>query len=133
MLQRVNVLQVDNVRINFNTRVERFAISSNGEWISIGLTAFDLINTLSKSKNDFNKLIIHQNGSSIEVIKLMTNFLLTFVSGTVHSSIILTSGVMSKIDQDYQRIMELVTSERAKSDKSSLVKKRKNFTSEQGE
>ena len=78
-------------------------------------------------------MIIHQNGSSIEVIKLMTNFLLTFVSGTVHSSIILTSGVMSKIDQDYQRIMELVTSERAKSDKSSLVKKRKNFTSEQGE
>ena len=105
MLQRVNVLQVVNVRINSNTKVERFAFLSNGVWVSIGVTAFDSFKTLSKSKSDFNKTTIQRNGSSIEVIKLMTSFLLTFVSGTVHSSIILTAGIMGKIYQDYERRM----------------------------
>ena len=104
----MNVLTTEGLKIDYSVHLDRFSIIVNNEWISISKTAFELLNAISFSKNEFERVVIQQSGSEIEIIKLLENYLLTFRSKTLTTNQVLTKTVMEILNENHDRIINAV-------------------------
>lgn len=122
----MNVLSTENVKVDYSIQLDRFSIIRNNEWLSIGISAFEVLNTLAFSTNDFERIVVQQSGSEIEIIKLLGNFLLTFRSRTLTSNVVLSSSVMKTLSDNHTRIMNMVRVEKnRRGANAEIIKKRK--------
>ena len=99
----MNIFKKDGVRIDFSSRLNRFSISQNTEWISLSPTTFHLLLCLLQSDSNYEKVRVQQNGSEVEILKLNENYLLTFTSRSINSSINLKKSILESISTNYDR------------------------------
>ena len=100
---RMNIFKKDGVRIDFSSRLNRFSISQNTEWISLSPTTFHLLLCLLQTDSNYERVRIQQNGSEVEILKLNENYLLTFSSRSINSSINLKKSILESISTNYDR------------------------------
>ena len=123
---KVNVFTRDGVKIDFSSRFKRFSILFKKEWISISKTTLDLLRVVTKPDSDFENLSIRQNGSSIGIMKILDNFLITYKRNTaLPSSIVLSASVMGAIEENYDRMMDMLEGGEKSTEVSGPSKKRK--------
>ena len=108
MFATMNVLITEGIKIDYSVHLDRFSISANNEWISVSTTGFELLNAVSFSKNEFERFVIQQSGSEIEIIKLLENYLLTFRSKTLTTTQVLTRTVMKILNENRVRFINAV-------------------------
>ena len=99
----MNIFKKDGVRIDFSSRLNRFSISQNTEWISLSPTTFHLLLCLLQTDSNYERVRIQQNGSEVEILKLNENYLLTFSSRSINSSISLKKSILESISTNYDR------------------------------
>ena len=127
MFARMNVLSTESVKVDYSVQLDRFSIIRDNEWLSVGTTAFQLLNTLATSNHEFERVVVQQSGSEIEIIKLLGNYLLTFRSKTLTSSVVLTSNVMKTLCENHTRIMTMVRVERNRRGGNMEINKKRKF------
>ena len=125
MFARMNLLSKEDVKVDYSVHLDRFSIIRNDEWLSISTTSFEVLHTLASTQFDFERVIIQQQGSEVEIIKLLSNYILTFKSKTVTTSLILTSNVMNTIKENFRHMMNIVRVERERRGSNMKVVKRK--------
>ena len=100
----MNVFSKEDVKIDFSARLNRFSISKKDEWISISPCAFKMMVALTDVGSDYERINVHQNGSEVEILKLYSNYVLTFNCKSIRSSIVLPSTIIQSISQNYKNI-----------------------------
>ena len=108
----MNVFMKDGVRIDFNQKMNRFSITKDKEFLSISPTVFMLLVTLADSESDYERISIQQNGSLVEIIKLVNNYLLTFTCKSLSSSLILPGHILVLIAANYTNMIGLIKFEK---------------------
>ena len=105
---RMNVLTKDNVRVDFSYRLNRFSITKENEFLSLSPSSFQLLVTISRLETEYEQISVRQHGSKIEIIKLLNNFLITFMSKTITSSVSLPGYIVESISTNYENILDFV-------------------------
>ena len=108
----MNVFLREGVRIDFNRKLNRFSITRDKEFISITPTVFQLLVTLANSESEYDRVSIQQNGSMAEIIKLASNYLLTFTSKGLSSSVLLYGHILDLISINFNKIMNMIKCEK---------------------
>ena len=111
---RMNVYTRDNVRVDFSYRLNRFSITKENEFLSLSPSSFQLLVTISRLDTEYEQITVRQHGSKIEIIKLLNNFLITFMSKTITSSVSLPGHIMESISTNYENILDFVKIQKIK-------------------
>ena len=89
--------------------MDRFSASKENEWISFSPTVFAIIVTIARSESKSERITVNQHGSYIEIIKVLDNFMVSFTSKNLTSSLILESDIVKCLAQSYENILERVS------------------------
>ena len=126
----MNVLTTEGLKIDYSAHLDRLSIIVNNEWISVSITAFELLHVVSFSKQEFERIVIQQSGSELEILKLLENYLLTFRSKTLTTCQVLTSSVMKILNEHHDRIINAVRVESKRRTVNRNIVKKLKFCSE---
>ena len=99
----MNIYKKDGISIDFSVRLNRFSVSQNTEWISLSPTTFHLLLCLLQTDSNYERVKTLQKGSEVEILKLYENYLVTFTSRTISSSITLKKNILESISTNYDR------------------------------
>ena len=99
----MNIYKKDGISIDFSVRLNRFSVSQNTEWISLSPTTFHLLLCLLQTDSNYERVKTLQKGSEVEILKLYENYLVTFTSRTINSSITLKKNILESISTNYDR------------------------------
>ena len=89
--------------------MDRFSASKENEWISFSPTVFAIIVTIARSESKSERITVNQHGSYIEIIKILNNFMLSFTSKNLTSSLTLESESVKCLAESYENILEKVS------------------------
>ena len=77
----VNIFHSDELKIDFNPKMNRLSIHNERKsWISCSSTSFQLLIVLMKSGGCYEKVVVDQLSSTLEILKIGGNFSLKFES-----------------------------------------------------
>ena len=105
----MNVFSKNGLKIDYTTRMDRFSASKDNEWISFSPTVFAIIVTIARSESKSERITVNQHGSYIEIIKILNNFMLSFTSKNLTSSLTLESESVKCLAESYENILEKVS------------------------
>ena len=105
----MNVFSKNGLKIDYTVRLDRFSLSRGNEWVSLSPTVLASIVTVAQCKSESERIKVQQNGSFIEIIKLLDNFMVSFTSKNFTSSLTLESDVVKCLAQSYENILEEVS------------------------
>ena len=105
----MNVFSKNGFKVEYTVRMDRFSASKENEWISFSPTVFAIIVTITRSESKSERITVNQHGSYIEIIKVLDNFMVSFTSKNLTSSLILESDIVKCLAQSYENILERVS------------------------
>ena len=105
----MNVFSKNGLKIDYTTRMDRFSASKDNEWISFSPTVFAIIVTIARSESKSERITVNQHGSYIEIIKVLNNFMVSFTSKNLTSSLTLESESVKCLAESYENILEKVS------------------------
>ena len=105
----MNVFSKNGLKIDYTTRMDRFSASKDNEWISFSPTVFAIIVTIARSESKSERITVNQHGSYIEIIKILNNFMVSFTSKNLTSSLTLESESVKCLAESYENILEKVS------------------------
>ena len=105
----MNVFSKNGFKVEYTVRMDRFSASKENEWISFSPTVFAIIVTIARSESKSERITVNQHGSYIEIIKVLDNFMVSFTSKNLTSSLILESDIVKCLAQSYENILERVS------------------------
>ena len=106
---KLNLFSKNGLRIDYTVRLDRFSLSRGNEWISLSPSVLAILVTVARCKSESEIIKIQQNGSFIEIIKLLDNFIVSFTNKNLTSSLVLESDVVKCLEQSYENILERVS------------------------
>ena len=78
--------------------------------ISFSPTVFVVSVTIVRIDSKSKRIIVNQQGSYIEIIKVLDNFMVSFTSKSLTSSLTLESEIVKCLAESYENILESVSS-----------------------
>ena len=105
----MNVFSKNGLKIEYTMRMDRFSASKDNEWISFSPTVFAIIVTIARSESKSERITVNQHGSYIEIIKVLNNFMVSFTSKNLTSSLTLESESVECLVESYENILERVS------------------------
>ena len=105
----MNVFSKNGFKVDYTMRMDRFSASKENEWISFSPTVFAIIVTIARSESKSERITVNQHGSYIEIIKILNNFMLSFTSKNLTSSLTLESESVKCLAESYENILEKVS------------------------
>ena len=94
---KMNLFRNNEVKIDYNTQMKRFSLAKNEEWVSITHTSFHVMLVMMDVKTDYDQIVINQNCSQLEIIKIFKNFMLEFKCKNFTSVIVISDSTMHAI------------------------------------
>ena len=73
----MNIFRSENFNFDYNKFMNRLTITKGNEWISLSITSFNIFLNIVENSSSYERVIIRQNGSDVEVTCLMKNYNLT--------------------------------------------------------
>ena len=113
-LATMNLLKTEDIKLDYSSHLDRISITRNEEWISISVTCFEMLHLLSNTTCDYERIVIQQQGSEVEIIKLLSNFILTFKGKNLTTSLVLTSNVITTIKENFRQLLNIIRTERSR-------------------
>ena len=105
----MNVFSKNGFKVDYTMRMDRFSASKENEWISFSPTVFAIIVTIARSESKTERITVNQHGSYIEIIKVLNNFMVSFTSKNLTSSLTLESESVKCLAESYENILEKVS------------------------
>ena len=105
----MNVFSKNGFKVDYTVRMDRFSASKDNEWISFSPTVLAIIVTVARSESKSERITVNQHGSHIEIIKVLDNFMVSFTSKNLTSSLTLESDIVKCLAQSYENILESVS------------------------
>ena len=105
----MNVFSKNGFKVEYTVRMDRFSASKENEWISFSPTVFAIIVTIARSESKTERITVNQHGSYIEIIKVLNNFMVSFTSKNLTSSLTLESESVKCLAESYENILEKVS------------------------
>ena len=100
----MNVFSENGFKIDYTMRMDRFSASKDNEWIKFSPTVFAVIVAIVRTKSKSRRIIVIQHGSHFEVIKVLDNFMISFTSKNLTSSLTLESDNVKCLAESYENI-----------------------------
>lgn len=110
----MNLLKFESFKIDYNSYIDRINVSKDNDWIGISPLVFSVWMTMLEVNSQFEKIIIKQDGSQIEIIKLLNNSLLTLTSKAFVTSVAVTDKEYEKIRSNIDIIKEKISKKTSK-------------------
>ena len=80
---------INNIRVNYNVIFDRLSIVSTKDFVSLTQRSFNIFMNMIKSKSLYDKIILTQSKSELEILQLCGNFVLRFQSFRNFTNIII--------------------------------------------
>ena len=80
---------INNIRVNYNVIFDRLSIVSTKDFVSLTQRSFNIFMNMIKSKSLYDKIILTQSKSELEILHLCGNFVLRFRSFRNFTNIII--------------------------------------------
>ena len=93
----MNLFRKDDFKIDYNHHMKRISMARGEEWISLTQTSFHVMMAMMDVKTDFDKVVVNQQASKIEIVKIAENFMLEFTCKNFTSIIVICMKTMDAI------------------------------------
>ena len=87
----------DEVRIDYNAQMKRFSLSRNDDWLSFTHTSFRVMMVMMDETNEYDRIVVNQLSSQLEIIKNFKNFMLEFKCKNFTSVIVMCESTMKAL------------------------------------
>ena len=106
----MSLFKNEEIKIDYNAQMKRFSILKNEEWISITHTSFRVMMVMMDAKSDFDRVVVNQQSSHLEIIQILKNFMLEFKCKNFTSIIVISNTTMRAIYNVHNDILKVVNS-----------------------
>ena len=103
----MNVFSKNGLKIDYT-----FSARKDDEWISFSPTVLAVVVAIARSKTRSERIIVHQNGSQSEVTKVLDNFMISFTSKEITSSLTIECEIVNSLVTSFDNIMETVNKQK---------------------
>ena len=86
----------------------RFSASKDNEWISFSPTVLAVVVAIARSRIRSERVIVNEEESRIEVIKVLGNFMICVKSKDTTSSLTIECDIVNSLVSSFNNIMEAV-------------------------
>ena len=90
--------------------MKQFSIAKNDEWLSIAHTSFHVMMVMMDEKSDFDRVVVNQQSSYLEIIQILKNFMLEFKCENFTSIIVISDSTVCGIYNFCNDILKVVRS-----------------------
>ena len=104
----MNVFSKNGLKIDYTTRMGRFSASKDNEWISFSPTVLAVVVAIARSRIRSERVIVNEEESRIEVIKVLGNFMICVKSKDTTSSLTIECDIVNSLVSSFNNIMEAV-------------------------
>ena len=104
----MNVFSMNGLKIDYTARMDRFSARKEDDWISFSPTVVAVAVAISHSQTRSEKIIVHQHGSHIEVIKVLGNFMISLTIEDITSPLTIECDIVNSLVSSFDNIMESV-------------------------
>ena len=104
----MNVFSKNGLKIDYTTRMGRFSASKDNEWISFSPTVLAVVVAIARSRIRSERVIVNEEESRIEVIKVLGNFMISVKSKDTTSSLTIECDIVNSLVSSFNNIMEAV-------------------------
>ena len=126
----MNVFSKNGLKIDYTTRMGRFSASKDNEWISFSPTVLAVVVAIARSRIRSERVIVNEEESRIEVIKVLGNFMICVKSKDTTSSLTIECDIVNSLVSSFNNIMEAVKKQNEVSKPIEKQNQRKNNTGE---
>ena len=106
----MSLFKNEEIKIDYNAHMKRFSILKNEEWISITHTTFRVMMIMMDTMNDFDRVVVNQQSSHLEIIQILKNFMLEFKCKNFTSIVVISNTTMRAIYNVHNDILKIVNS-----------------------
>ena len=106
----MSLFKNEEIKIDYNAHMKRFSILKNEEWISITHTTFRVMMIMMDTMNDFDRVVVNQQSSHLEIIQILKNFMLEFKCKNFTSIVTISNITMRAIYNVHNDILKIVNS-----------------------
>ena len=104
----MNVFSKNGLKIDYTTRMGRFSASKDNEWISFSPSVLAVVVAIARSRIRSERVIVNEEESRIEVIKVLGNFMICVKSKDTTSSLTIECDIVNSLVSSFNNIMEAV-------------------------
>ena len=83
----MNVFSKIGLKIDYTTRMDKCSARKDNEWCSFSQTVLAVVVAIVRGQTRSERIIVHQHGSHIKVITVLGNFMNSFKSKDITSSL----------------------------------------------
>ena len=111
LFENMALFDFNGIKINYSSIMKRLSISKDTEWISLSTTSFNCWMAVIGGNEPYSEITIKQNNSTVNIIKLMNNFVLSFKGKNITSYIVIPeyeAGRLLLLSEDIKRKISLI-------------------------
>ena len=109
-LIKMNVFKNGNIRIDYNSFMNRLSIMNATDWVSINQTVFNIFCSLIGTKSQYDRVTIIENTGNVEIVQLFGNFLISYTTKIFSSSVSFKDFEVMQIRDSISMINESIVS-----------------------